>query len=348
MKWFKTLSFLCLLMSFSKTLGLEVFQDQGRIYLQSTECSTIQSHLQALRKWTNQMNPSNICTFSKVSGEDPHFCQYDISDCVPDHVQKYHGKNPYFPDPNCWNLTLVMNGILPALRFTNQEEAAFHVHSPLCHKVGKNERKQVGDIGAIRSKSALGSQEEVHAFIYISKELDYSKNGAWRVDPYELMPLRDIMEIYSVPSDEECEGTLSENSRCQISLSYFRCVSMQNYLEGSSDFSPDLISALQGMDDFEKRLQDRSINGSSISKKDQEKFVSVIEKILFSAQNELKKKKIKTDLQVEKRNFLLGSFYHRISSILDQLAYNKDRDLESQLSPLQKLLEGVVLQLQEN
>ncbi len=337
MKWILGFSSIFFIQLFFSTAGaLEVIQNEGRIYLQSQKCAAIESELQLLQDWTVKLNPDKGCHFSKDEVRGQNFCQYDITECVPDHVQKYQGKNSYFPGPNCWNLALVMNGILPALRFTSQKEAAFYFHSPLCHQLAKKDVKQAGDIGAIRSKDDKGELEEVHAFVYVSDQLAYSKNGAWRVASYELMSLKDLLNFYDVPPEEECSNLQQKNKACDTSLTYFRCTPMPQFMKSLEDIPLFILNFIKEIEVFEKALQDRTLNGYILPEDRIAIFIQSVNDFILSLENDIKLKKVDPS---ENKKLLLQSIEYRISSIKDQLGYTKDRKWESQLGKRQKRIQ---------
>lgn len=187
------------------------------IRMRAPNCDAFLLELEALKKWT-QSTGKMTCDLSSVdfklyipSDINP-YCEGVVTDCVPDHVVKYQGVKSSLHGPNCFNLALVMKGLLPHLRHTPAEEMTHFMQAPYCHFVGKEEKLQPGDIGAFRKDG-----EEVHGFIYISDNTVYSKNGEFKSQPYELQHMRNLTNSSVYNKDTNIE--------------YFRCKSMEEVLK---------------------------------------------------------------------------------------------------------------------
>jgi hypothetical protein len=150
-------------------------------YVVEMECSQIKSNIDSIKQWT--LSRSAPCSEDpKISADTANkYCRADVSSCLPPEVISYSAKEAFVNGPNCWNLAMVMSGVLPALRYSTAEEMAFFMNSPLCRQLKPGEKKRPGDIGAIRT-----DDKEFHGFMWVSDDIVFSKNGFDRNAPYAL------------------------------------------------------------------------------------------------------------------------------------------------------------------
>lgn len=299
---------------------LEVERDsQNRLFLSSESCDELIKTTKDLDQWTKNSHETKSCPVNFQSPtEKNNRCHYEITDCIPNHLEKYMGISPKYNGPNCWNLALVMKNILPALRYTTTEEMAFYMASPLCRQIKDDEKKIPGDIGAIRTISSFGIQE-YHGFIYISDDLAYSKNGFAKENPYMLIPTDIVMSVYNVPDDPRCrKNEINEsNLKCGNASSYFRCMSMEEYL-AKQDTPKEIMTAIKHVDNFDKCLESTTMTNQPISKaleKNLYDSLSVISNYLY---DETEKEKA-SGLKDPKNIFMLASLNLKLNSIALQL-----------------------------
>jgi hypothetical protein len=162
----------------------------------SDSCTELMQRMFEIKEWT-LMIEKRECKYSEPKTSNEGMCIVDATDCVPEYVKKYHGLSPADHGPNCWNLALVMSGLLPVLRESSPEEWEFYLTSPLCRQLDPNEPPEMGDIGSIEARSHL-DKGHVHGFIYVSDTISYSKNGTTISAPYSLQPLSRIIHNYGV------------------------------------------------------------------------------------------------------------------------------------------------------
>lgn len=186
----------------------------------------------------------------------PGGCEADITPCVPGLVSRYQGVYPRAVGPNCWNLALVNSGILPGLRYTTEQEMSFYLHSPMCRKLQDQERR-AGDIASIAKKSE-SQHQEIHAFIYISDDIAYSKNGSAGDDPFGLQPMKDILSLYGAPPN---------------SLSFYRCDSLQGHWQRQPRPPARIVEIVREVSEFEIALQERAVFGAEIPFPEREKLL---------------------------------------------------------------------------
>ncbi len=336
MTWCKRLSLQLILGLFAfESVGLEVKNSGGRIYLTDPSCAEVAEVTRSLATWTTNLGIQKRCPFDKKKPRSAPLpwsdCSFDITNCVPDHVVKFHGATPEISGPNCWNLALVMSDILPALRYSTPEEMAFYMRPPLCRSLKNGEPRIPGDIGAIRSVGT-GDSLESHGFIYVSEKIAYSKNGFLRRSPYALQPLENVYNQYKVPRISDCRANeLNTSVECDNSVSYFRCISMDQYLDEHPKIPSELKRSLNELSNFETCLQARVLSGTTLSEIAQNNIINVAAGLATYLDQESKKQSQPAD---EQRKFLLGALQLRLKAILDQLEISGDSSLRNSLAPI--------------
>ncbi len=321
------------------TQAFEIIKRKNKLILQSSSRQEMTRITLSLKEWMDNLGENKRCNSSIVSkisrdvdayGEDKtNFFSLDISDCVPKHVLKYQGSKPEIAGPNCWNLALVMKNILPALRYSSAEEMSFYTRPPLCRQLSPNEARKAGDLGAIRSifKDQVG---ETHGFIYISEDTVYSKNGSdENAGPYELQSFNDMLKLYEVPKEAECREN-AVDLKCSSALSFFRCISMEQYLKENPFHLLELNLALSNISHFEECLQTQIFNHRPLSELSQSLISNTANALTIFLKSELAKAS-STDLQKPENAFLLGSLQLRLQAISEQLYQMNEDDLNQEL-----------------
>lgn len=301
----------------TRVSGDQANGNQDRFLIKDKNCELVKKHIHTLSTWTKKIEKSASCNESviNVSATDQE-CSADVSRCLPKHVLKYQGINPAHMGPNCWNLSLVMKEILPGLRYSTPEEMAFYMRPPLCRNLKNGEKIEPGDVGAIRGVFE-GMKEESHGFIYLSKELSYSKNGFNKKSAYEVQSLEKVLTTYGVPDDPKCrQNKLDTHSDCGNAVSYFRCTSFEDFLKKNSSLKSPSISSIKHVIHFEQCLERATIDGVMLK----ENAVSTLNDSILILVNYLNAKKYSSaSKSSEEENFVLASLYLRLNAIGEQL-----------------------------
>ena len=204
----------------------------GKLLLHASSCEEIETQLSALQEWTKNSDGRDCKLSTKNVSKKNYKCVVDISNCIPKNVSTYHGKISQSRGPNCLNLPLVMSKIIPSLRHTGSKEFSYYMKPPLCEKLTGNDDPRPGDIGRIKMIDGA----DVHAFIYISNKLAYSKDGmeglaklneSGTSSYYKLQPLKEVFANYY----DEDNMTKTYNESSPRTLDYYRCISMEKYLK---------------------------------------------------------------------------------------------------------------------
>jgi hypothetical protein len=301
--------------SYAEVKSIE--RSNGDIILTTSNCEELNNQVQTIAKWS-KWSEGKDCTVTEKKGMwlfGNKRCVANISKCLPDHVSKYHGINPDISGPNCWNLSLVMAGILPNLRYSTPEEMSFFMSPPLCNQLKSGEERRPGDIGTIRRNRG----QEVHGFVYISEELAYSKNGYHKSSPYALQTLDNVYDVYNIKNtDKKCLGNVLDPT-CESGVEYFRCNSMKEYLakerKSQSKPSKEVLVQIDRADCLTSHI---ALNGSSFL---EGQLVSTMASTVISINellyNDLYKEDPETLSEVD--TFILASTKLRIKAIGQQL-----------------------------
>jgi hypothetical protein len=303
---------LILFSSVSAFAGIVEKRQDQRILLTEPNCKIAADDVKALRAWTLTSNSQAKCEAAAgVSTGDR--CEVDITRCVPEHVAKYQGVDSATGGPNCWNLVLVMKGILPNLRYSSDAEMTFYMRPPLCQQVGDKD-KRAGDIGAVRYEK----KEEIHGFIYVNDKLAYSKNGM--TGPYQLQSLDNVLDLY-------IEGARTD-------VSYFRCDSMSEYLKKNPDIPRKLLETYDQLGNFENCLERFVVSNEPLSN---EAKSSIIDTGKALAEYLVEQRKSGKNLN-EKETFVIASLQLRLDSIAEQLSYTTQKDIGKEVHHLEDLI----------
>jgi hypothetical protein len=193
----------------------------------SEACSKIAERQSELKLWTEKTDQRS-CTLEAPKPAGKGTCTVDITDCLPHHVQKYQGRNPDIFGPNCWNLALVMAGILPGLRASSPNEWELYLKSDMCRALSSQEQPQVGDLGSLEEREEGSRPVQHHGFIYVSPELVYSKNGQGEKIPYALQPFKVMAKANNVDG----YGGVCDGEGCpKGKIFYYRCENFETYFK---------------------------------------------------------------------------------------------------------------------
>jgi len=241
-------------------------------------------------------------------------CKVSVKGAVPEWVEKMHSTTPKLSGPNCFNSALVAAKILPSVRFSREEEIIFWLKSPLCRELDSGESPSPGDIVAIRANDNTLD----HAFIYISEELSFSKNG--EDAPYLLQSPSSVFSLYNV--GPECSGSLKlrpGSGGCANYANYFRCGSYSQFAQ-NMDTPTDWKDSDQQIRALEEKIEIWSITGK-IPKK--EIFSNIFRQLSASVQIFF----AKMSAAQGGERFFWQSLYYRTDSALQTLRIIGPEDL---------------------
>ncbi len=325
----------------------------GSYSLYSNDCQELETEVNSIVDWYKH-SEGKECSRPRVYrdkfNKNSHNtnCRVTITKCLPEHVKKYNGTSPKTDGPNCWNLSLVMTGILPQLRYSTPEEMDFYMNPPLCRALQNGEDRKPGDIGAIR----YGNGEEIHGFIRVTDNISYSKNGYVKQSPYELQSQKNVYDAYGINNmPKNClDNRIDEN--CYSGVEFYRCISMKEYLKNTSDQDDgQLEKAVKNLDKLDCATGQISFTGAEAVLDDNtiDTIQTLTDALTRSLSEELSHKNV--DELSEKEAFILGATKLRLNAIDAQLSiyqYNdKFRKSFKELLTLRQLVRESKRELEE-
>lgn len=250
MKRLLILSFLTLLSTHSNFLfGQDVFnsevqvkRSENQIVMTGKSCEVLKSEAAAISAWSKKTKPSPCKCLGDV-------CSIDITQIVPDLVNETQGVCPAQAGPNCLNTTLVSSGLISNLRYTTAKEMGLWLSSPLCTERARGENKKPGDIVVFKENG-----DEIHAFVHVSKNLSFSRNGS-RHFPYTFQSPETGYEVYGVKKGcEDAYKTPAPEKNCKVWTNTFSCISFEEYVKKNPITDKEQQAALNRLEENECTL----------------------------------------------------------------------------------------------
>jgi hypothetical protein len=210
-------------------------------------------------------------------------------------------KAPAFDGPNCWNAALKAVRILPHFRYSNAREMNFYSKSPLCYQIDASE-KQIGDIGLIRADQVAGPGE-YHAFVMVTENGVYSKNGMKQTTSYVYWSLEAVLRWYTSPP---------------LPLIFIRCQSLATYLDAHPNIPGFYLETIGEITAYEKALEQLVMKGIPLDEMHERDIYPITQKYLDNLaphQGEV------SNMPEEERTFAQGVIRERLLSIAGQLGH---------------------------
>lgn len=287
-----------------------------RIILTENSCSKLRENVRVLSAWAAKTGSKSLCPIDNIpANSDLNTCSLDATECLPEQVAKYQGLKSKNTGPNCWNLALVMSGVLPNLRYSTMQENTFYLQPPLCRRIGSEEQKKSGDVGAIRyTKAGLpGESKEIHGFIYISEDLAFSKDGFSADTPYSLTPLESVLSLKHMDVPKECRVD-QPPAQCKRQVDYYRCISFSEYLDQTPNVPKQILEAFDKIGQFENCIENENMGVSTITQEAQNNIKETAEALAFYL-NEQRATDTSLGMKKEDKDFLLGALQLRLMAI---------------------------------
>ena len=280
-------------------------------------CDEVAKNIDAVKTWTKSRSAS--CQMSEPASKDigGGLCTADFTRCLPPEVIALDGTSPEIAGPNCWNLAMVMSGVLPSLRHSTAEEMAFFMKSPLCRPLGAGEKPQPGDIGALRANG-----KEVHGFMWISDTLVFSKNGDAVDQKYFLQSKAFMADGYQILQNAECAKT-KDPEDCNMIVDSLRCQSLKSYVNDPKNATPKQISeALDQLEAADACLTPMQFNPKAFTKTQSKNLIQNIQVLAAMVESPEFKKTLQA-MKNPDRDFISGSLIVRLNAMYHQVSLNK-------------------------
>lgn len=288
---------LFIFMAWSQVAAAQVeFLPSQQIMMIGKSCQVLEEQAQDILNWNVVMSnqkqlqvPECFCSSKS--------CQMDVGPISPYFVKQVSNfktdpiTTPY-PGPNCFNAALVASSTLNDIRFTHPVEITATLKSSLCKERGINEQAQPGDILVVRDQS--NALFEIHAGVYLSETLSFSKYGESNMMPYSYG--LNVDKSYGV-KNEACrriQGTPAPGEECyqQPYVNIFSCRPFYNFIsemmnspEGINEEARKLYAETSS---YEMRVSDVAFKGASIKKEKLKEYQSDLQS-LYNISVELEK-----------------------------------------------------------
>lgn len=240
---------------------MEIDKGRNKIYLLDSACKNIATHIDSLSAWfkiikenSARSNLDRNCIYLS----NRKLFKIEITDFLPLNMREaILAERQRLGSANCWNAALYFNKVSASLRYVDGNEFDQVLRSPLCRELPKSEHPRPGDIGAMSYKRSDYSIDHQHAFIYLNDNLIFQKSGPWGA--WELRDLisggiagfnskfaghlnmkkKLLRDEHPTMSQEQIDHEIISSARQANTLSeggfnFFRCQSLESYLEGSA------------------------------------------------------------------------------------------------------------------
>lgn len=210
------------------------FTPSQQILMRGSSCDELNTHASSILQWTRAISnmpydlPECLCSSKQ--------CQMDVGPISPYFVKELtnfesgFATDSAYNGPNCFNAALVSSSTLPKINFTHPLEMTAILDSPLCSEIKPTEALVPGDILVVRNSK--DPNFEVHAGIYLSDELAFSKYGENSLMPYSYG--LNVDKSYGV-NDEACRriyGKPAPGDPCyeKFYVNHFKCGAFSSFI----------------------------------------------------------------------------------------------------------------------
>lgn len=185
--------FLCLLflaqpiLSSAEVILSYYESESSREYaISSDNCSELQSELNDFQLLTSRYDKLPVkrqkvdCTKANNT--------LALNQILPLNMLNILNMKPEYYGPNCWNSVLYTNKFISGIRFSSPVEFEKMLTFNQCQLKTADQKLVAGDIIRIFDKN----REDFHAFVYITPNFSFSKNGPETRSRYEIAKTSDI------------------------------------------------------------------------------------------------------------------------------------------------------------
>jgi hypothetical protein len=200
----------------------------GEIVLHGPDCAALTRSLEAIIQWAKLIDDGVFRTsFLPLIKREKDGCRAEIGDLLPAKIAAVLGRKPARDYYNCFGSCLAATGLSRGFRYASDIEIHFWLMSGRCNPVRSGGSIASGDLMIISEVS--GEKHlvpEIHAAVYISPELVFTKNGYGTDSRWNLLGPDDVLSQYGV--DKECKDlpfgpTDAMSKQCPRWVSTVRC-----------------------------------------------------------------------------------------------------------------------------
>lgn len=211
-----------------------------------------------------------------VLKSDSASCRIDLSYLLPEVVAELVATTSRYNGPNCWNTALRTSRLINLSRFTSENEFSFWMKSPYCRQLKNEEQALAGDIVAMRifdpgenqtrNEYTAKQSVELHAMVYLSPLLAFSKDTSKKDDFFEIKEGLDVYNLYRFDS-EQCKKISGIRPKdCFRWANYYRCHSPDQDRALQIQNSETLKTFRHRVDLIEKEISQYSMGHMDLSK----------------------------------------------------------------------------------
>lgn len=305
-----------------------VFSRSGdRLLLEHKTCKDALDEVEGLRKWKTRIDgraPQFKGSCTPNLSRDGFFI--DVTDIVPAFLPRVQGKKLKAYGPNCFNAALQGAGMVTGTTLTNTDDFDFFISSPLCRVLKAKEPLEPGDVGVVRN----GGGELMHAFVQVTPDLAYTKNGKTQDMPFELTKSSFVKSMYLfLPG---CDHKDSKPGHCFHWAQYYRCQTLDEYV--ASIPAPDKKSAAAEKEILQQLKQADCLAQDTVETMPSDQAIDSMSHQVFEllhtyAEGELMKLADPNDKRpaefIEKERFLIQIMLHRSLSLQNGFKTMKER-----------------------
>jgi hypothetical protein len=245
---------------------VSVIRSENKVYLESPRCDEIRETVQSLNTWKAKVDgfASAVPLDFKVTNG---VCSSRVDPFLPQLAADLVGLHSPTAGPNCWNLSMVLNGFKQSLMAAPVEENELYMNSAICHK-RVNQAPEIGDIGIAKKDGLIA-----HSYAYISNKIRFEKSTASVEDGYEIViddgGYHNLALSCANANQSYCQG---------VSFGFYHCDKL-NY-----DRSAE-AQVLKHLDDLDRQLEAYTFKKKIISKVEVDSLIEDLIRIKSWSEN---------------------------------------------------------------
>ena len=133
-----------------------------------------------------------------------------------------------------------------------------------------------------------------------------------------------------------------KNADCTNAVSFFRCKSLDNYLQDTENLPPFLDESIKKMGQVEKCVQLEQITGKALSAEARKNLVDVSEALVFY----LKERRASASPSLsEDEKFTVSALQLRLEALVNQFADNDANDYAKEISRISNRIKSALKEL---
>lgn len=255
-----------------------------------------------------------IATLLLFVGKSAHSAVSSIEDLI----SSLNRLKPAYAGPNCFNLSLVANGLVPHLRYTSVAEFNLFINSSFCHSLEVGSIKQTADVGVVWSQAGSSPWQPEHAFVMIDENKIFHKPGQGKTKAYTISTVGQAESEYSTIIANDCESKHIDASECRYETKFYRCDAGSTFEDRIKSAPLEVGELFSKISKFEEALQRKLMEGAPLGILSKTYFVETMKRLV----EVLKQSEVISKANImnkEDREFVFGLLFYRVNAIIEQL-----------------------------